>query len=97
MNIVDLLGRIGLIFFLFLRFLSLGLIEMTGAIRSCFLCVESKHSARSKHITIGLPEQQRRLRNAYVKRHKIEITGSLIGKEMRRKCFRSNKPLITFE
>lgn len=57
--------------------------------RICFLCNGSKRVAQKEFMTIKEHEQQRRIQNGYVKRHKIEITSSLIGKDVHRKCFRS--------
>ena len=73
---------------------------MPGAVRTCFLCGRSERGAQSMYMTIDCFEQERRIRDAYFKRHKIQITGSLIDKEVHRQCYRSilqRQPLATVQ
>ncbi len=62
---------------------------MPGRIRTCFLCGQSKRGPQSMYTTIDFSEQERRIKDGYLKRHKVEITGPLIGKEVHRSCYRS--------
>ncbi len=62
---------------------------MPGRIRTCFLCGQSKRDPQSMYKTINISEQERQIKDEYLKRHKIEIIGSLIGKEVHRSCYRS--------
>lgn len=55
----------------------------------CFLCGRSARESRSLYMTIDCDEQERRIRNGYLKRYGVGIAGSLIEKEVHRKCYRS--------
>ena len=81
--------KIGINFASFFRRLFLDWSVMPGAIRTCFLCRQSKRGPQSLYMTIDCFEQERRIRNGYLKRHKIEIIVSLIGRQIHRHCYRS--------
>lgn len=55
----------------------------------CFLCGRSARESRSLYMIIDCDEQEHRVRNGYSKRYEVDIAGSLIGKEVHRKCYRS--------
>ncbi len=62
---------------------------MPGTIRTCFLCDQSKCGPQSVYMTIDCSEQECRIRDGYLKRHKIEIIGPLTGRQVHRLCYRS--------
>jgi hypothetical protein len=62
---------------------------MPGAIRTCFLCGQSERGSQSIYMTIDCLEQERRIQDGHLKRHKVEIVGSLIDKQVDRCCYRS--------
>lgn len=62
---------------------------MPGAIRTCFLCGQSERGCQSIFMTIDCLEQERRIQEGYLKRHKIELVNSLINKQVHRRCYRS--------
>jgi hypothetical protein len=53
---------------------------MPDATRTCFLCGQSERGPQSIYMTIDCLEQERCIRDGYLKRHKLEIVGSLIDK-----------------
>ena len=62
---------------------------MPGVIRRCVLCAQLKRAPFSLYMTIDCAEQERRIQEGYRKRHKLDIMGSLINKQVHRSCYRS--------
>ena len=57
--------------------------------RQCFLCGRFNRGSRSLLMTIDHPEQESRIRSGYVRRHKREIVGAVMGAVVHRTCYRS--------
>jgi len=69
---------------------------MPGEIRRCFICDRTVRGAKSLYMIIDCLEQERRIKNGYLKRYKREIRGSILNKQIHRVCYRSiirNEPL----
>jgi hypothetical protein len=57
--------------------------------RQCFLCGRSSRVAKSLLMIIDCAEQERRIRNGFLRRYEREISGPVLGTTVHRICYGS--------